>query len=262
MENCFQHEGKRVKFTINGEGPPVLFLHGYTETKEIWSEISTALQKDYTIITVDLPGHGQTELPIINTMESWAGLVKALLDYLEIGPVVIIGHSMGGYLSFEFAELYPEMVKGLGLFHSSGRADTAEGKLNRLRIMDVIAQDHGAFLLSFIPGLFYHENRDRLNLPIANLIKQAENISAETLIACQKVMHDRQGHIELLADAPFPVLFIIGKQDARLDFNHVFAQTILPKRTMTLVLENCGHMGYLEAPKETLAAIKGFLEMC
>lgn len=262
MENCFQKEGKRVKFSINGEGTPVLFLHGYTESKEIWNDFSLALQANYTIIAMDLPGHGQTELPEINSMESWAGIVKALLEHLEVGPVVLIGHSMGGYLCCEFADLYPELVLGLCLFNSSGRADTAEGKQSRLRVMDVIAHDRGAFLLSFINGLVFHENREKLFLQIENLHKQAEKISLETLLICQKVMLDRQGHIEMLVDASFPIMFIIGKQDSRLDFNHVFAQTILPKRSLSLVIENCGHLAYIEAPKESLSAIKGFIEMC
>jgi pimeloyl-ACP methyl ester carboxylesterase len=126
----------------------------------------------------------------------------------------------------------------------------------------MIEADHGSFISGFIPDLFSEGNRGALSAEIEILKNRASAISKEALIESQKAMAERSGSIELLAETNLPVLFIIGKQDSRIDFNQVYAQTILPKRSFVLLLENCGHMGYLEAPEDSLAAIEGFLLAC
>ena len=82
----------------------------------------------------DYPGHGKSSLIAeIHTMEIMAESVKEVLDFLKIDSCVMIGHSMGGYVTLAFADQNPGLLKGFGLFHSSAAADTDEGTKNRER---------------------------------------------------------------------------------------------------------------------------------
>ncbi len=261
-EHFFQFNQQKIAYAVHGAGPMVMLVHGYTESKEIWYPIAKQLGGQYTFVMPDLPGHGSSDLVPELSMESIARMLGELAMELDSGRFTMIGHSMGGYASLCFAEKYGHLLNGIGLFHSNARADSAEIKSNRLRMIDIIDQDHGSFLNGFIPDLIFEENRQALNDEIAVLQERASSISKEALIASQKAMMERQGSIELLATTDMPVLFIIGKQDKRVDFHQVLAQAVLPKRSFVLILENCGHMGYLEAPKDTLAALSGFLLAC
>ena len=175
----------------------------------------------------------------------------------------MIGHSMGGYVTACYASLNEHRLNGFGFFHSSARGDTAEGKANRERVIDVIENDHGnSFINMFVPDLFFEGNRNRLAEEIKILQQRALKISKKALIESQKAMAARIGYIDLIADTDLPILYIIGKQDSRVDYNLVLAQAALAKRAYVLSLDDCGHMGYLEKFDDCLAAIKGFLLAC
>ncbi len=262
MDDCFRFQDTKIRFSIKGEGPAVMLIHGYTESRNIWLDFADNLSREYTVIMPDLPGHGESELSPNLSMDSMADILNRLLVHLEIPEVVLVGHSMGGYVSCRFAEKYGSIVKGLGLFHSSARADTPEIRENRMRTIDILQQNHSDFLMQFIPSLFYEGNKVNMEEEIVFLQKSAAEITPETLIAAQKAMADRQGSLELLSKASFPFLFIIGKQDSRVNFNKVLAQAVLPEKSYVLLLDKCGHMGYLEKPNETFAALNGFLQAC
>lgn len=261
-EQYFNYLNKRFSYAIHGSGPVLMLVHGYTESKEIWFPFAEKLGGRYTVVMPDLPGHGGSDDVENLSMDLMARIIGELAMTLELTRFVMIGHSMGGYTTVCFAEKYGHLLNGFGLFHSNARADSPEVKANRSRIIDIIDADHGSFIHGFIPDLFAEDNRLKLSAEIEELQRRASSISKNALIESQKAMAERLGSIELLATTKLPVLFILGKQDKRIDFNQVLAQTVLAKRSWVLMLENCGHMGYLEAPHDTLAAIEGFMLAC
>lgn len=236
-----------------------MFIHGFTEHAGIWNHFVSRLESDYRIITPSLPAHGGSGFPAIGlNMEFMADCLYKIVKEEKIEKMTIVGHSMGGYAMLGFAEKYPQFCKNICLFHSSARADTAEIRTNRDRTIRLIRSNHVGFLHSFIPDLFAEENREKLEKPIHELIGKAKEIPMEGLIACVEAMKERQGSIELLARINIPVGFIIGKQDSRVTFDSVLAQSALPKQSHILILNDCGHMGYLEKPEETLNFIRYF----
>lgn len=256
------HQGKQIGYNIYGKGPTLMLIHGFTEHSGIWNEFAHSLQSEYTIITPDLPAHGESDFPENLSMEYIADALDAVLFHESIEKAILVGHSMGGYAALNMATKYPELIQGLCLFHSSARADGAEVKQNRERTIEIIQQHHFSFLHSFIPDLFAPQNREPLKEKIHFLMNEAEKISAEGLIACMNAMKDRSGSIEFLATTPIPIGFIIGKLDSRVAFETILAQTALPKQSHVLILDHCGHMGYLEKPNETLAFIRSFALAC
>ena len=88
--------------------------------------------------------------------------------------------------------------------------------------------------------------------------EDAMRTSSKAIIAALEGMKYRTSKLDVLTNARFPILFILGKKDSRIPFEKTLAQAALPKNGEILVLDNVGHMGFIEARKTTLKAIKGF----
>lgn len=252
-----------VGFTDSGQGNALVLLHGFTESRAIWEGFVAILAKNFRVVTIDLPGHGESGLSDDTpSMTAMAEAVKAVLDHLGISRCVMVGHSMGGYVSLAMARQHPDLLAGLGLFHSSAAADSEEGRKTRDKAIGVIRQDRQRFLFQFIPSLFAEGNRDNLRPVIDELIAAASGMSAEAIIAAQEGMKVRADHRDLLRHAPFPVLFIAGKQDIRIPIDGILPQVALPCRSYSLILDDVGHMGWAEAPEATLAMVRMFVLAC
>jgi len=252
-----------VNYKIEGQGNPVVLLHGFLENLHIWNDFSKALSQNYRVIRIDLPGHGETQVSKeVFSMEFMADAVHQVLQKEKILKACLIGHSMGGYVALAYAEKYPEQVKGIGLFHSSAACDDAKGIENRLRSIQLIEKDHSHFMHAFIPDLFTEKNRNLLKEEIAQLQKQAALISKENLIACQKGMMARKDYQHIIKNVSCPVMYIIGKQDPKIKPEKILQQAAQGKTVEILLLEDCGHVGFLEAPKESLRFLGSFVRHC
>jgi pimeloyl-ACP methyl ester carboxylesterase len=87
------------------------------ENNTIWSDMENHFSKDFTLVKIDLPGHGKSEIyHSIHSMEMMAEKVKEVVDNINANKINILGHSMGGYVSLAFAEKFPELVESLTLF--------------------------------------------------------------------------------------------------------------------------------------------------
>lgn len=263
MKQTITYQKAKIHYTDYGEGNCIVFLHGFLESLEMWEEFSEELKKDFRVICIDLPGFGESGMIAeIHSMDLFADSVKTVLDNLRISECVMIGHSMGGYISLTFAEKYPEMLKGLGIFHSHAAEDDAEGKKNRDRAIAVIQQNHVGFIMEFIPDLFAPENVKKFSNEIMILKQRAERITKEAIIAAMAGMRDRESKLDVLKNVEIPILFIAGKQDTRIPLEKLMEQAKLPKHSEVLVLGNIAHMGFLEAKDKCLNKIKYFASNC
>lgn len=257
------YKNAKINYNKTGEGPALVLLHGYVESLAIWEEFVPVLSKEFTVVTIDLPGHGKSECySDVHTMEEMAEVVNLVAFVCCIDKYVVIGHSMGGYVALALAELYPDSILGLGLFHSSALADTPEAANNRLRTIDIIKQNRIGFIANFIPELFAPHLRESLADKIEKNKRIAETITPQGLTACMEGMRVRKSRIHVLVDAKYPVMFIFGKHDSRLPYERALAQAVLPKHSQILLLTDAGHMGYIEAKKETLVFVKNFASSC
>ena len=124
--------GITLAYTVEGQGTPLVFIHGFPLSRETWQKQVDAFQSTHRVIAPDLRGLGQTEAqPGTNTMDRFADDVNELLRQRETGPVVLVGHSMGGYVALAFARRHPEMLRGLVLVGTKAGADTPEGAAGR-----------------------------------------------------------------------------------------------------------------------------------
>lgn len=260
--NQFNYNNKSIHYAIVGEGKPVVFIHGFCEDLTMWEDFIPMLPQ-HQYILIDLPGFGKSEAIDDTGIEDMADVVKHLLDHLEIQKAVVIGHSMGGYVSLAFAKKYESRLIGLGLFHSHPYADSDDKKTDRTKQSDFI-ENYGSahYVKQLVPKLF-PEPFVRFNqFLIDKLVHRANRFPAEGLRNGLHAMRDRNDQTETLAKIQVPVLFIVGKKDGTMTSEQGINQTVIPKRSMIKIFPEVGHMGMFEAPRKTAGAVREFLKYC
>ena len=258
----YNYNNNKICYSVEGSGNTVVLLHGFLENMDIWEGYLKELSQKYRVVLIDLPGHGDSSmLAETHSMELMADVVNDTLTALDINKCVMIGHSMGAYVSLAYAELYTEKLSGLGVFHSHAAEDTTEGKINRGRAIRVVKQNHKDFISSFIPELFTTKNQTLLAKEISILQKASRSISKESVIASLEGMRYRTDKLKLISKLNIPIMFIIGKQDSRTPLSKMFPQIELVKHAEVLILDDVAHMGYLEAFNRTLSFTTHFLDI-
>jgi pimeloyl-ACP methyl ester carboxylesterase len=100
MNHYFIYKGKNINYYDEGKGDTIVLVHGYLESAEIWRGLAGKLSKKFRILSLDLPGHGLSDIcGEADSMESMAAMVKELLNNLGIEKVFFTGHSLGTCLS-------------------------------------------------------------------------------------------------------------------------------------------------------------------
>lgn len=227
----------------------LVLLHGFMENSRIWDDLEERLSAEFTLIKIDLPGHGAS--PVyndINPMEFMAEKVYEVVKHLDLSSVHLLGHSMGGYTALAYADQYPETLKSLSLFFSSTLSDNDEKKTNRKRSVKIIKENFKSFVNSGIPDLFSKNEKGELH----NKIELAKDIAlsndVDGIVAAQLGMAERPNRTALLKSLKCRILIIAGRHD-----NAVNTEIFLKKvpedqaniKTYTL---DCGHNGHWEKP--------------
>lgn len=254
--------GKRLVYRSRGHGPLVVLLHGFGEDGRIWKN-QFDLFPEHQLIVPDLPGSGQSEAIDNMSMEGLAGAVKAIIEealpaQAQGSPagslqgkagngVILIGHSMGGYVTLAFAESYPGLLRGFGLFHSSAFADSEEKKATRQKGIR-FAKQYGAFefLKTVTPGLYAPQSQQEHPEWIEEHLQQVRNFSTASLVSYYEAMLQRPNRTAVLAQSRVPVLFVAGEHDSVVPPSASLKQCHLPPVASFHILAQSGHMGMIE----------------
>lgn len=253
-------KGINVSYTDEGKGVAVVFLHGFLGDKSLWSNFTKPFPKSqHRIICIDLLGHGQTDcLSYIHTMDEMAEAVYAVIRHLKIRKYYVVGHSMGGYVSLALAEKHPDDIRGLCMFHSTAKGDSKEKQKDRDRAIKVVKRNAKIFIDEAIPNLFNAKKKAHVR-GIARAKQVALSISKQGIIAALEGMKKRLEREIVLKFAPYPVLYIIGKEDNVLPFKDLMSQAQLADEGRFVLFEEVGHMGFLEAKSETVKVLREFI---
>lgn len=264
VEKTITSEGQQWYYRKAGKGTAVVLVHGFAEDSQVWSFQQEFLQEHFTVIVPDLPGSGHSSDNNTNwSLELFANGIHAILESEKISSAILIGHSMGGYISLAFAEKYPQQLLGLGLFHSTALPDSEERKNIRRRGIEFI-KEYGAakFLEQATPNLFAEESRKEKPGLIRTIIERYAGFSAESLTGYYEAMILRPDRTAILQNLPQPVLFVIGQYDATIPPDAVLPQTYLPAFSFVEILNHSGHMGMLEEPGRSNHLLYRFCDAC
>lgn len=256
----------KLSFKTFGSGKKhIIFLHGYCEVKEMWDGFIpkfSGLFKNYTFISLDLPGFGQSPISReINSLENVADSIADFLKSTNINSAIWIGHSLGAYVLMSLLRNNESMINGLCFFHSSIFEDKPEKKAQRNKVIEFISENgKETFIKSFIPNLFYSEKKDQLQAQIENSISQALQNSELSMLHYMEMMRDRADLSQLLKSSNFPVHFIAGRNDTSVPMDISEKQSKYIRRSSSLVIEDCGHMGMFEKPDLCSKSITTFIK--
>lgn len=272
MQKTIRYKGQNIRYshiqpeskTDNVPAPlTVMFVHGFPERGSIFQSQIAALSQHCALLIPDLPGSGDSPYnPDLHSIEDYADSLHAITATEQVTRLVMIGHSMGGYIALAFADKYPRNLLGLGLLHSTAYADSAEKKANRLKAIQTMKRYGGpAFLKSMIPTLFAPSFKAAHPAVIQELIREGNDFQTKALQQYYRMMLDRTDKTRLFSELPIPFLFISGTEDKAAPPGDLIAQSALPEIAMIEILDQAGHMGFIEKPGAVNRIVLDFLSL-
>jgi pimeloyl-ACP methyl ester carboxylesterase len=243
-----------------GEGKPVVLLHGFCESNQIWGVFANLLSQKCQLIIPDLPGFGKSQLlPGNFSIDDVARVLWEYLDNLSIKNPVLIGHSLGGYVTLAMTNQRPDSVAGFSLFHSTAKADTQEKKANRDKTIAFVNKNGVApYIETFVPGLFFNKKHPAMK----DVYAIAHTTARETLVAYAAAMRDRPALRKILDEFDKPVLIVSGEKDQIIPLDTLMDQAVQLRKGRLSILSDTGHMGMLESTNRSVEIVTQFVGSC
>lgn len=250
--------GVRLAYDDVGEGPAILFIHGFMFDRTMWRDQVVGLE-GWRRIAPDLRGMGLSEAPENGySMDVYADDLAALLDVLGIERVVLCGLSMGGYIAFEFIRRHRERVAALVIMDSRAEADSPEREASRNDMIARVRRGEAKALVEELAPIFLAEDAH------TNVQKRLKEMMQRTppagIIGALEAIRDRPDSTRLLQSlANLPTLLLIGEHDRRTPFASM--QTManhIPNAKLGMI-PNAGHVPPIENPEKTADRLRRFL---
>ena len=254
--------GTEIAFTESGKGRPVVFLHGYPFDKSMWSgQIEALAAAGFRAIAPDLRGLGETKSSgEVASMDDMARDTAALLDHLGVEQAVICGLSMGGYVAFEFVQLFPARVVGLVLAGTRAPADNEQEKAGREQQAQTML--HAGMVpisIATLPKLLASRTRAEKPDVVKRVRAMITKSDPKGAAAAQRGMAVRRDYSEDLAKINAPTLIIVGREDSiRPVADAEFMQRGI-RNSRLEIIEDAAHMTNMEQPEIFNKALSSFL---
>ncbi|WP_031530761.1 alpha/beta fold hydrolase [Dyadobacter crusticola] len=233
----------------------LVLLHGHGADDTIWDYVDAVINDDFTIVRPNI-----SLFTFCQSVEDYADELHRFLTNAGISRLTLIGHSMGGYIALAFAEKYPDMLEGFGLFHSTAFADDEAKKAQRGEMIELLKNEGTeAFITKTAPNMFGDRYKELFPEKVEAHIEYFKKLPAEALISGLTAMRSRPDRTAVLAAMPFPVLFIIGMQDKIIQFEKVITLSEYPQQSYPFILAEAGHMGMVERPDATARMISWYM---
>jgi pimeloyl-ACP methyl ester carboxylesterase len=258
----FLYRQRRICYTDSGEGAVVVLLHGYLESSEVWNGFYEKLASEFRVISVDLPGHGLSDIyDEVHSMEFMATVIKELLESLNIKKGFITGHSLGGYVALAFVELFPEYLSGYCLFHSHPLPDSPEAIEKRIReIVIVRAGKKHLMYPDNVERMFAPSNLEKYSEALRRSKEIASRLPGDGIIAVLSGMMQRPSRLGVMEEGKVPCLWILGSMDSYIPCDLIQSKVKLPQNATVVVLEDSGHLGFIEEEDNSVDVITKFVK--
>jgi len=258
-----QLPGFQMGFDDQGEGLPIVFLHGFPHDRTLWAAQRVALAPHARCIVPDLRGFGHSSTHGPFSMDQYADDVVALLDWLGIGSAVVCGLSMGGYVAMALWRRHPDRVRAFVFCDTRAGADSEDGQRKRDELAALVKRDGArAIAESQIGGMVGPTTRARRPEVIAGLRAMMGRQPAAGIIGALQAMRDRPDSRETLRTISVPSLVIVGEDDVLTPIKEARAiAEVLPSvaRVRLEIIAGAGHVPCLERPAATTHALSDFL---
>jgi len=235
------------------EKSSILLMHGSGLTHIVWSlHEQFYASQGFNILSVDLPGHGNSEGPSLKSIEEISDWVKSLMNVLDIKKIIIIGHSQGCLVGIDFASRYPNLINDLVLVAGSYKMPVNQDLIDYAE-----AGDEKVILLMMKWG--YEGSKAFIGgnpvKKIINSSREIREVLAVDLNACKNYKSGK----ESLEKINCPTLCIFGDLDKMVPLEVGNKMSSMIKNSEKKVINNCGHMIIFEKAFEMRKIVKEFL---
>ncbi len=239
-----------LSVTVSGAGAPIVFVHGFPFHGGMW-DAQAGVLPGWRAVVPDLRGFGRSGPGTEDdwTMDTFADDLAGLIRSLELGPVVLCGLSMGGYVAFAFWRRHRDLCRGLVLADTRAEADTEAGRANRYEMADrVLAEGKGFVADAMLPMLLSARTRQEQPPVVRRVRDMIGATTARTIARAQRAMAARPDSTRDLGGIDVPVLVVAGEEDAIVpaDATDNMAARI-PGARLHLV-PGAGHLSPMEQP--------------
>jgi pimeloyl-ACP methyl ester carboxylesterase len=276
QETSVMVHGHRRAFTIAGDGPPLLLLHGIGSSRSTWKPVLPAFARQFTVVAPDLLGHGDSAKPRADySIGGFANGMRDLLGVLGMERVTVVGHSFGGGVAMQFAYQFPERTERVVLEASGGlgrevtpllRALTLPGARQTLAAIDAIP---GRAPLKLIERVMRRLPAGPFASDIGEAAKVLEGLRGRA--ARTAFLHvlshviDWRGQIVTMRDRAYlaqgmPIMVIWGDGDTVLPFSHATAAVESMPDARLVTVAGVGHFVHVERPAEFARAVVDFVK--
>lgn len=250
--------GAELAIDVRGEGPPVLFVHGFPFDRTMWRHQLAALGRCKRIAP-DCRGVGGSTAPADGySMARYADDLVAILDALGIRQAALCGLSMGGYVVFELLRRHPERVKALVLVDTRPDADAPEAKRGRDELAAVAEREGPQGIIErLLPKLLARQTQSEVTDQVREM---ARRWSLPGLTGALRALRDRPDSTDTLRQVRVPTLVLVGSEDQIAPPDIGRAMAALVPGAAFHVVPGAGHVAPLEQPLATSRVLADFLD--
>jgi 3-oxoadipate enol-lactonase len=254
--------GVNLAVEVRGEGPAILFVHGYPLDRTMWADQIARLE-GYRRIAPDLRGMGRSDAPDLGySMEIYATDLAALLDTLGVNEVVLCGFSMGGYVVFEFLRRWRHRVRALMLVSTRAEAEATEGRRARDASAALARESGAGAIADAMLGKMLTPATIKASPALAERVRA---LMAATpvpgIVGALAAMRDRPDSLDLLPTLTgIPALVIVGQEDSITPPDRARAMANALPDARLVVIPGGAHLTTMEKAEEVTAAMQAFLK--
>ncbi|MCI2765368.1 alpha/beta fold hydrolase [Staphylococcus lugdunensis] len=256
MDKIKSFDQKELVYKDEGQGIPIILLHGLNGNLAGFYNLAAALKTQYRVITYDLRGHGKSSRPDVYHLSDHIGDLKAIMRHLGICTAHLVGHEMGGMVAREFTEQYPSRVLSLTLI-SSKRKAVVHG-FTQLMIEhqeEIQGFNRSEAILILFPYIFKEQSRAMKWFQAQYLYHKAT--SEDNATASRALYSISNSQAEQPTTIHVPTLVIDGKYDPLIsddDIDNRFT------RVQKELFEYSGHAPHIEEPDHFLSFLTQFID--
>ena len=240
-------------FDFDKDKPSILLIHGSGLTHIVWSlHEQFYASQGFNVLSVDLPGHGNSDGPSLESIEDISAWVKNFMEVLKIFKIIIVGHSQGCLVGIDFAAKYENHINGLVLVAGSYKMPVNQDLIDLAE-----AGDDKSILLMMKWG--YEGSKAFIGgNPVKKIINSSREI-IEILSVDLKACNNYKTGKESLEKINCPTLCIFGDQDKMVPLKVGNKMSELIKNSEKQVISECGHMIIFEKAFEMRNIVKKFI---
>ncbi len=254
----FQLENKNIHASDSGQGldvnkDTIVFLHGSGLSHIVWSLSEQFFSsKNYNVLSIDLPGHGSSDGPCLDSIEKIADWLERVFDKLKLKNLILVGHSQGCLEILEYSNKYKKRLKKLVFVGGSSKMPVHPDLIE-------LAENGDSDAVKLMMKWGYEGSKKFIGgNPVEKIIQSPRDISKILAVDLKACNNYSNGYIAAKG-IEFPSMFIFGELDKMVNLESGKKFSNLIKNSSTHVIQGCGHMIMIEKAFEMREKILEFL---